>query len=59
MHELGHNLNFAHSGDPNANVPDDRWVYHDKTGMMGFSYSSDEGPVMVSETETLYYLQTF
>ena len=57
MHELGHNLNFAHSGDPNSNAGD-RWVYADQTGMMGFSYSNEEWPVMVSKTET-NYLQTF
>lgn len=38
MHEIGHNLNLAHSGEGAT--------YDDQTGMMGYSYSSDEGPVM-------------
>jgi len=41
MHEIGHNLNFAHSGEGTE-------VYGDQSGMMGYSYSDDEGPVMVS-----------
>eukprot|EP00984_Skeletonema_dohrnii_P033572 scaffold30519_cov162-Skeletonema_dohrnii-CCMP3373.AAC.1 len=32
------------AGDPSVNKTN--WVYQDKTGMMGFSYGSDEGPVM-------------
>jgi hypothetical protein len=39
MHELGHNLGFAHSGEGTAQ-------YDDRSGMMGYSYSNDEGPVM-------------
>ena len=34
------NLNFAHSGEGDAQ-------YADQSGMMGYSYSQDEGPVMV------------
>eukprot|EP00814_Leptocylindrus_danicus_P019785 CAMPEP_0116024062 /NCGR_PEP_ID=MMETSP0321-20121206/12060_1 /TAXON_ID=163516 /ORGANISM="Leptocylindrus danicus var. danicus, Strain B650" /LENGTH=591 /DNA_ID=CAMNT_0003495655 /DNA_START=30 /DNA_END=1802 /DNA_ORIENTATION=+ len=39
MHEIGHNLNLAHSG-----VWSDE--YGDRTGMMGYSYSSDDDPLM-------------
>lgn len=39
MHELGHNLGLAHSGEGTA-------AYADQSGMMGYSYSADEGPVM-------------
>jgi len=39
MHEIGHNLGLAHSGE-------DTGAYNDQSGMMGFSYASDEGPVM-------------
>lgn len=38
IHELGHNLNMAHSNEAGT--------YRDQSGMMGFSYSQDEGPVM-------------
>jgi len=37
MHEVGHNINLAHSGE-NGNE------YDDQSCMMGYSYSSDEGP---------------
>ncbi len=39
VHELGHNLNFGHSGEGSEE-------YADQTGMMGYSYSGfqDEGP---------------
>ena len=46
IHEVGHNLNFAHSGEGSNE-------YADQSGMMGFSYSQDEGPVMVSETHAI------
>eukprot|EP00814_Leptocylindrus_danicus_P016466 CAMPEP_0116013620 /NCGR_PEP_ID=MMETSP0321-20121206/5828_1 /TAXON_ID=163516 /ORGANISM="Leptocylindrus danicus var. danicus, Strain B650" /LENGTH=672 /DNA_ID=CAMNT_0003483191 /DNA_START=45 /DNA_END=2060 /DNA_ORIENTATION=+ len=39
MHEIGHNLNLAHSGEGTL-------AYGDQTGMMGYSYSSDDGPEM-------------
>ncbi len=39
MHEIGHNLGLAHSNEGGAS-------YGDQTGMMGYSYSSDEGPRM-------------
>jgi len=38
MHEIGHNLGLAHSGESAT--------YDDQSGMMGYSYSSDDGPVM-------------
>lgn len=39
MHEIGHNLNLAHSGLPNDSA------YADKSGMMGFSYNDEGGPI--------------
>ncbi len=38
------NLNFGHSGEGDENLDK---VYGDQSGMMGFSYFVDEGPVMV------------
>jgi len=38
VHEIGHNLGLAHSGESSA--------YDDQSGMMGYSYSQDEGPRM-------------
>ena len=37
--EVGHNLGFGHS---NENAV----TYRDQSGMMGFSYDQDDGPVM-------------
>lgn len=34
----GHNLNFAHSNEAGS--------YKDQSGMMGYSYSNDDGPKM-------------
>ena len=39
LHEVGHNLNLAHSGEGSNE-------YADQSSMMGFSYSSDETPEM-------------
>ena len=39
MHEVGHNLGLAHSGEGTNE-------YADNSGMMGYSYSQDEGPKM-------------
>eukprot|EP00984_Skeletonema_dohrnii_P001833 scaffold607_cov146-Skeletonema_dohrnii-CCMP3373.AAC.1 len=38
MHEIGHNLGYAHSGESQT--------YDDQSGMMGYSYSQDDGPEM-------------
>jgi len=39
MHEIGHNMNFMHSGDSDNE-------YGDKSCLMGFSYYYDEYPAM-------------
>ncbi|MCX7553329.1 hypothetical protein OS175_05520 [Marinicella sp. S1101] len=39
MHELGHNFGMGHSGIGSNE-------YADRSGMMGYSYSSDDGPRM-------------
>jgi hypothetical protein len=39
MHEIGHNLGLSHSGEGTS-------TYADQSGMMGFSYSQDDGPAM-------------
>ena len=38
MHEIGHNLGLAHANEAGT--------YNDQSGMMGYSYSSDNGPIM-------------
>mmetsp|Transcript_69179 Transcript_69179/g.102873 ORF Transcript_69179/g.102873 Transcript_69179/m.102873 type:complete len:606 (+) Transcript_69179:219-2036(+) len=38
MHEMGHNLNLAHSNEARA--------YNDQSGVMGYSYRQDDGPQM-------------
>ncbi len=38
------NINFGHSGEGYVGKAKD---YGDQSGMMGFSYGLDEGPVMV------------
>ena len=38
MHEIGHNLGLAHANESGT--------YKDQSGMMGFSYSQDNGPIM-------------
>jgi hypothetical protein len=50
MHEVGHNMNLAHSGLPNDSV------YADKSGMMGFSYNSDNGPIQCFNAAKSYQL---
>ncbi len=37
--QIGHNLGYAHSNEGGTS-------YADQTGMMGYSYSSDDGPIM-------------
>jgi hypothetical protein len=39
MHEIGHNLGFAHSNEGGT-------TYADQTGMMGYSYGQSDTPVM-------------
>ncbi|KAI2496202.1 Gametolysin peptidase M11 [Fragilaria crotonensis] len=39
MHELGHNLNLHHSGEGSNE-------YDDQSGLMGYSYNSDDTPSM-------------
>ncbi len=39
MHEIGHNLGMAHSGEGDN-------AYADQSGMMGYSYGNNEGPQM-------------
>eukprot|EP00536_Pseudo-nitzschia_multiseries_P010548 jgi/Psemu1/26265/gm1.26265_g len=39
MHEIGHNIGFAHSGK-------DGNEYGDTSAMMGYSYNDDDGPMM-------------
>jgi hypothetical protein len=36
--QIGHNLGYGHSNE--------KGTYRDQTGMMGYSYSSDDGPLM-------------
>jgi len=45
IHQLGHNLGHLNSGQ-GADQYEDYDQYGDKSCMMGYSYSSDEGPVM-------------
>ncbi|KAI2504207.1 Gametolysin peptidase M11 [Fragilaria crotonensis] len=39
LHELGHNLNLAHSSEGSTE-------YGDQSGLMGYSYGNDDGPIM-------------
>lgn len=50
MHEVGHNLGLLHAGVKGASQ------YADQTGMMGYSYSSDDGPVMCFNAAKNYQL---
>jgi len=38
IHEVGHNLGLAHSGESAT--------YDDQSGLMGYSYNQDDGPLM-------------
>ena len=49
--DVGHNLNLAHAGETST--------YDDQSGMMGYSYSSDEGPVMCFNAPKTYQLGWF
>lgn len=52
VHEIGHNLGLAHSGK-------DGISYGDKTGMMGFSYNRDNGPLQCFNSAKTYQLGWF
>jgi len=52
MHEIGHNLGLAHSGDGGNS-------YGDQSGMMGYSYNQDEGPAMCFNGAKSYQLGWF
>lgn len=49
MHEIGHNLNLAHSNEGGTE-------YADQTGMMGYSYNLDEGPKMCFNPAKIWQL---
>jgi len=49
MHEVGHNLGLAHSGHNGD-------AYGDQSGMMGYSYFSDDGPQMCFNPAKSYQL---
>lgn len=50
VHEVGHNLNLAHSGTAGSSE------YGDRSGMMGFSYNMDDGPIMCFNPAKNYQL---
>eukprot|EP00545_Synedropsis_sp_CCMP1620_P006689 CAMPEP_0119029482 /NCGR_PEP_ID=MMETSP1176-20130426/40541_1 /TAXON_ID=265551 /ORGANISM="Synedropsis recta cf, Strain CCMP1620" /LENGTH=760 /DNA_ID=CAMNT_0006985829 /DNA_START=47 /DNA_END=2329 /DNA_ORIENTATION=- len=52
MHEVGHNLGLAHAGEATA-------AYGDQSGMMGYSYSSDDSPKMCFNGPKTYQLGWF
>jgi len=52
IHELGHNLGYLHSGTGTN-------VYGDQSGMMGFSYKNDEGPVMCFNAAKSWHLNWY
>mmetsp|Transcript_22863 Transcript_22863/g.53988 ORF Transcript_22863/g.53988 Transcript_22863/m.53988 type:complete len:722 (-) Transcript_22863:213-2378(-) len=49
VHEIGHNLGLAHAGKDNIS-------YGDKSGMMGFSYRQDNGPLQCFNPAKSYQL---
>eukprot|EP00546_Thalassionema_frauenfeldii_P015177 CAMPEP_0178920280 /NCGR_PEP_ID=MMETSP0786-20121207/14918_1 /TAXON_ID=186022 /ORGANISM="Thalassionema frauenfeldii, Strain CCMP 1798" /LENGTH=434 /DNA_ID=CAMNT_0020594331 /DNA_START=252 /DNA_END=1552 /DNA_ORIENTATION=+ len=51
MHEIGHNIGLGHAGETAT--------YDDQSGMMGYSYSSDEGPVMCFNAAKTFQLGWF
>lgn len=49
LHEVGHNLGLAHSGEGSSS-------YGDQSGMMGFSYDADDAPHMCFNPAKSYQL---
>jgi len=49
VHEVGHNLGLAHSGEGSMN-------YGDQSGMMGYSYEADDAPNMCFNPAKNYQL---
>eukprot|EP00536_Pseudo-nitzschia_multiseries_P016358 jgi/Psemu1/313075/fgenesh1_kg.1087_\ len=49
VHEVGHNLGLAHSGEGSE-------TYGDQSGMMGFSYDVDDAPLMCFNPAKNYQL---
>ena len=43
---MGHNLALHHSNEASDTTQNEAGSYADQSGMMGFSYSQDDGPVM-------------
>jgi len=54
LHEIGHNLNLAHSGDGDKNDKDAE--YDDKSGYMGSSFEMDDIPKMCFNAAKNYQL---
>jgi len=52
MHELGHNMKLAHSGERSN-------PYGDQSGLMGYSYGRDDGPRMCFNGAKTYQLGWF
>ena len=52
MHEVGHNLGLQHAGTEYSK-------YGDISGMMGFSYNKDDGPLMCFNTPNNWQLGWF
>lgn len=52
VHEIGHNLGLAHSGKDGS-------AYADKSGMMGYSYNLDDGPLQCFNPAKTYQLGWF
>jgi hypothetical protein len=50
MHEVGHNIGLHHSGVTGQSE------YEDKTGVMGYSYLQDDGPIMCFNAAKSYQL---
>eukprot|EP00532_Pseudo-nitzschia_australis_P007855 CAMPEP_0168175344 /NCGR_PEP_ID=MMETSP0139_2-20121125/7065_1 /TAXON_ID=44445 /ORGANISM="Pseudo-nitzschia australis, Strain 10249 10 AB" /LENGTH=851 /DNA_ID=CAMNT_0008093711 /DNA_START=161 /DNA_END=2714 /DNA_ORIENTATION=- len=57
MHEVGHNLGLAHSGQGDPIVPVAE--YRDKSGVMGISYQGDDGPKMCFNAAKNYQLEWY